>query len=153
MSQDTSDDGGGDDEEQRCQLQMADNTLATATHNAYSTPSIGLRNKPKHVHVVTPTDSNTPSNTIRPAGIPNKTTATNAHKVCFNMNTVDEKAPKIGVGIIEIDMDGNNTDTEANNDDNKIPRLDKNGKTDSTVWDSEPAPEHIRQLSDSELIR
>ena len=34
------------------------------------------------------------------------------------MDTVDEKVPKIGVELIKRDMDGNNTDTEANNDDN-----------------------------------
>ena len=137
MSQDTSDDGGGDDEEQRCQLQMTDNTLATATHNTYSTPSTGLKNKPiskfKLVHVVTPTDNNTPSNTIQPASITNKATTTDAHEVCIDMDTVDKKAPKIGVEIIVIDMDGDNTDTEANNDDNKIPGLDKNEETDSPV--------------------
>ena len=157
MSQDTSDDGGGNDDETKCQLQMAYNTLAIATHNRYLTLSIGTRNKPiskmKHINLVTPTDSNIPSNTIRLAGIPNKADTTNDHKVCINVDTVDEMVPKIGVGIIEIDIDGDNTDAEAINDDNKIPGLDKNGVTASIVWDSEPDPEHICRLPDSELIR
>ena len=110
---------------------MADNTLATATHNTYSTPSIGFRNKPiskmKHVHVVTPTDSTTPLNTIRPTGIPNKATTTNADEVGIDMDTVDEKAPNIVVVITENDMNGTNTDTEANTDGNKIPGLEKRG--------------------------
>ena len=69
------------------------------------------------------------------------------------MDTVDEKVPKIGVELIKRDMDGNNTDTEANNDDNKIPGLDKNGENDSSVWESAPTSEQILRLPDSELIR
>ena len=60
---------------------------------------------------------------------------------------------KKGAEIIEIDIDGDNTDAEAIHDNNKIPGLDKNGVTASIVWDSLPDPEHIRQLPDSELIR
>ena len=42
MSQDTYDDGGDNDQEPGYQLQIPDNILATATHNSYSTPSVGL---------------------------------------------------------------------------------------------------------------
>ena len=98
MSQDTSDDGGDNDVEKRCQLQLPDNTLATATHNRYLTSYIGTRNKTfsktNHIHVVTPTDSNILSNTIQPADIPNKGVTSNDHKACIDVDTVDEMAQK-----------------------------------------------------------
>ena len=68
LSEDTYDDGGGNDQELGYQLQKHNNIPVTPTHNLYSTPSNGLRTKPiaeqEHVHVVTPTDSTIPSNTL-----------------------------------------------------------------------------------------
>ena len=67
------------------------------------------------------------SNTIQPAGIPNKASTTNADEVGIDMDTVDEKAPNIVVVITENDMNDTNTDTGINTDGNTIPGLEKRG--------------------------
>ena len=102
---------------------------------------------------MTTTESNIPSNTIRPAGIPNKEATSDDHEVCIDVSkhhtndTVEKMAQKKGVEIIEIDIDGDDTDAErgATIDDNKIPGLGKNGVTASIDWDNHPDSEIIRQ--------
>ena len=83
MTQDTADDGGGDEEEKNYQLQSTNSTLATANQNISSTPCVHDQNKASsqsnRIPVVTPPEINIPSDTIRPAGIPNKGATSNDH--------------------------------------------------------------------------
>ena len=81
----------------------------------------------EHVHVVTPTESTTQSNTIRPPVSRNKAIITNADKVVIDMDMVAEETTIKAEIITENDMNDTNTDTGTNTDGNKTPGLEKRG--------------------------